>query len=238
MTKKRGDDFEVFGIIRTTCQTRRDRSSEFEISHARQGSGLCSASAAQTTPPRLRVMPAGGLDAAWEDVNDSGSETSRAKHPTPNSRCGRENASAEGVSFEDNEEAVHRQDREARSRPLRTRRELQNVRNMILKGFPAVEQNRHRTVVDKFQLQSFCGKLPVQIARQLPAALDKNNRTSGSAISGAAASLHEGRRPRRTSPYNVNCETNSNPPSISLTETFIFPSGSSKMRSAMILGTR
>ena len=46
----------------------------------------------------------GDLDAAWEDVNDSGSETVAGDNPTPDQSLVEENASAIGVSYEDNEE--------------------------------------------------------------------------------------------------------------------------------------
>ena len=46
----------------------------------------------------------GDLDAAGEDVNDSGSETVAGDNPTPDQSLVEENASAMGVSYEDNEE--------------------------------------------------------------------------------------------------------------------------------------
>ena len=46
----------------------------------------------------------GDLDANWEDVNDSGSETVGGDNPTPDQSLVEENASAIGVTFEDNEE--------------------------------------------------------------------------------------------------------------------------------------
>ena len=46
----------------------------------------------------------GDLDADWEDVNASGSETVAGDNPTPDQSLVEENASAIGVSFEDNEE--------------------------------------------------------------------------------------------------------------------------------------
>ena len=46
----------------------------------------------------------GDLDASWEDVNESGSETVAGDNPTPDQSLVEENASAIGVSFEDNEE--------------------------------------------------------------------------------------------------------------------------------------
>lgn len=46
----------------------------------------------------------GDLDAAWEDVNESGSETVGGDNPTPDQSLVEENANAIGVSYEDNEE--------------------------------------------------------------------------------------------------------------------------------------
>lgn len=46
----------------------------------------------------------GDVDANWEDVNDSGSESFAGDNPTPDQSNVEENALAVGVSFEDNEE--------------------------------------------------------------------------------------------------------------------------------------
>ena len=46
----------------------------------------------------------GDLDATWEDVNQSGSETFVGDNPTPDQSMVEENAKAMGVSLEDNEE--------------------------------------------------------------------------------------------------------------------------------------
>lgn len=59
----------------------------------------------------------GDLDAAWEDVNDSGSETVAGDNPTPDQSIVEENAQALGVSYEDNEELefiekIERRDRD------------------------------------------------------------------------------------------------------------------------------
>lgn len=59
----------------------------------------------------------GDLDAAWEDVNDSGSETIAGDNPTPDQSIVEENARAIGVSYEDNEELefidkIEKRDRE------------------------------------------------------------------------------------------------------------------------------
>jgi hypothetical protein len=59
----------------------------------------------------------GDLDANWEDVNESGSETVAGDNPTPDQSLVEENANAVGVNFEDNEELefiekIERRDRE------------------------------------------------------------------------------------------------------------------------------
>ena len=59
----------------------------------------------------------GDLDAAWEEVNDSGSETVAGDNPTPDQSLVEENASAIGVTYEDNEELefidkIERRDRD------------------------------------------------------------------------------------------------------------------------------
>ncbi|CAN5775916.1 hypothetical protein BH18ACI4_BH18ACI4_16320 [soil metagenome] len=59
----------------------------------------------------------GDIDASWEDVNESGSETVAGDNPTPDQSMVEENARAIGVSFEDNEELefidkIERRDRD------------------------------------------------------------------------------------------------------------------------------
>jgi hypothetical protein len=46
----------------------------------------------------------GDIDAAWEDVNDTGSETVGGDNPTPDQSDVEENAHAIGVNFEDNQQ--------------------------------------------------------------------------------------------------------------------------------------
>ena len=58
----------------------------------------------------------GDLDANWEDVNDSGSETVAGDTRTPDQSLVEENASAVGVSYEDNEELEFLQKIEKRDR--------------------------------------------------------------------------------------------------------------------------
>jgi len=59
----------------------------------------------------------GDPDAAWEDVNDSGTEAVAGDNPTPDQSIVEENARAMGVTYEDNEdldimEKIDRRDRE------------------------------------------------------------------------------------------------------------------------------
>jgi hypothetical protein len=58
----------------------------------------------------------GDLDANWEDVNESGSESVAGDNPTPDQSLVEENARAIGVSYEDNEalefiDKIERRDR-------------------------------------------------------------------------------------------------------------------------------
>ncbi|MGH9942573.1 MAG: DUF6335 family protein [Pyrinomonadaceae bacterium] len=46
----------------------------------------------------------GDLDATWEDVNDSGTESVSGDNPTPDQSLVEENAHAVGINYEDNEE--------------------------------------------------------------------------------------------------------------------------------------
>src|SRR6266849_6630196 len=70
---------------------------EEEIAHAPQDAG-------------------GDIDAAWEDVNESGSESFAGDSPTPDQSMVEENAHAMGINFEDNEELdfdkIERRDRD------------------------------------------------------------------------------------------------------------------------------
>ena len=58
----------------------------------------------------------GDLDAAWEDVNESGSETVGGDNPTPDQSDVEENARAMGVSFEDNQQLDFEKQIEKRDR--------------------------------------------------------------------------------------------------------------------------
>ena len=76
---------------------------EFEISHAPKDPELLAHRLRNNTAASPRDA-GGDFDANWEDVNDSGSETVAGDNPTPDQSLVEENASALGVSFEDNEE--------------------------------------------------------------------------------------------------------------------------------------
>jgi len=76
---------------------------EFEISQAPKDPDLLAQRLRNNTAASPRDA-GGDLDAAWEDVNDCGSETVAGDNPTPDQSLVEENASAMGVSFEDNEE--------------------------------------------------------------------------------------------------------------------------------------
>ena len=75
---------------------------EEEIAHAPKDPELLAQRLRNTA---ASPQDAGGdLDANWEDVNDSGSESIGGDSPTPDQSLVEENAKAIGVSFEDNEE--------------------------------------------------------------------------------------------------------------------------------------
>lgn len=76
---------------------------ELEISRAPKDPDLLANRLRNNTDASPRDA-GGDLDAAWEDVNASGSETVAGDNPTPDQSIVEENASAIGVSFEDNEE--------------------------------------------------------------------------------------------------------------------------------------
>jgi hypothetical protein len=89
---------------------------EEEIAHAPKDPELL----AQRLHNNTAASPSdagGDIDAAWEDVNESGSETFAGDSPTPDQSMVEENARAIGISFEDNEELefvdkIERRDRD------------------------------------------------------------------------------------------------------------------------------
>ena len=89
---------------------------ELEISRAPKDPDLLAHRLRNNTAASPRDA-GGDLDAAWEDVNDSGSETVAGDNPTPDQSLVEENAAAMGVSYEDNEELefidkIERRDRD------------------------------------------------------------------------------------------------------------------------------
>lgn len=89
---------------------------ELEISHAPKDPDVLAQRLRNNTAASPRDA-GGDLDAVWEDVNDSGSETVAGDNPTPDQSLVEENASAIGVTYEDNEELefidkIERRDRD------------------------------------------------------------------------------------------------------------------------------
>ena len=89
---------------------------EFEISHSPKDPELLAHRLRNNTAASPRDA-GGDLDANWEDVNESGSETVAGDNPTPDQSLVEENAQAMGVSYEDNEELefidkIERRDRD------------------------------------------------------------------------------------------------------------------------------
>ncbi len=76
---------------------------ELEISHAPKDPDMLAQRLRNNTAASPRDA-GGDLDANWEDVNESGSETVAGDNPTPDQSLVEENASAIGVTYEDNEE--------------------------------------------------------------------------------------------------------------------------------------
>jgi hypothetical protein len=76
---------------------------ELEISHAPKDPDVLAQRLRNNTAASPRDA-GGDLDANWEDVNDSGSETVAGDNPTPDQSLVEENAAAIGVTYEDNEE--------------------------------------------------------------------------------------------------------------------------------------
>lgn len=88
---------------------------EDEIAHAPRDSELLAHRLRNTA---ASPQDAGGdLDANWEDVNGTGSESVGGDNPTPDQSIVEENAKAMGITFEDNEELdfldkIERRDRD------------------------------------------------------------------------------------------------------------------------------
>src|SRR5688500_20363969 len=104
MTKKPGDDFEYLSNDPAFVPNPEiEEFMEEEIARAPKDPELL----AQRLRNNTAASPqdAGGdLDASWEDVNDSGTESVAGDNPTPDQSDVEENAHAVGVNFEDNQE--------------------------------------------------------------------------------------------------------------------------------------
>ena len=117
MAKKRGDEFEYLANDPDYVPDPEiEEFMEQEIVHAPRDPDLLANRLRNNTAASPRDA-GGDLDASWEDVNDSGSETVAGDNPTPDQSLVEENASAMGVSFEDNEELefidkIERRDRD------------------------------------------------------------------------------------------------------------------------------
>jgi len=117
MAKKRGDDFEYLANNPDYVPDPEiEEFMELEISRAPKDPDLLAHRLRNNTAASPRDA-GGDLDAVWEDVNDSGSETVAGDNPTPDQSLVEENASAVGVSYEDNEELefidkIEKRDRE------------------------------------------------------------------------------------------------------------------------------
>jgi hypothetical protein len=117
MAKKHGDDFEY--LANNPDYVPDPEIEEFmeqEISRAPKDPELLAHRLRNNTAASPRDA-GGDLDADWEDVNASGSETVAGDNPTPDQSLVEENASAMGVSYEDNEELefidkIEKRDRE------------------------------------------------------------------------------------------------------------------------------
>lgn len=117
MPKKHAEDFEYLANNPDYVPDPEiEEFMEFEISHSPKDPELLAHRLRNNTAASPRDA-GGDLDASWEDVNESGSETVAGDNPTPDQSLVEENASAMGVSFEDNEELefidkIEKRDRE------------------------------------------------------------------------------------------------------------------------------
>ena len=117
MPKKQAEDFEYLANNPNYVPDPEiEEFMEEEISRAPKDPELLAHRLRNSTSASPRDA-GGDLDADWEDVNSSGSETVAGDNPTPDQSLVEENAQAIGVSFEDNEELefvdkIERRDRE------------------------------------------------------------------------------------------------------------------------------
>jgi uncharacterized protein DUF6335 len=117
MTKKKPEDFEYLSNNPDFVPDPEiEEFMEEEISRAPKDPEMLAQRLRNNTAASPRDA-GGDPDAAWEDVNDSGTETISGDNPTPDQSNVEENANAVGVSFEDNEELdfldkIERRDRD------------------------------------------------------------------------------------------------------------------------------
>ena len=117
MPKKQAEDFEYFANDPNYVPDPEiEEFMEEEISRAPKDPELLAHRLRNNTSASPRDA-GGDLDADWEDVNQSGSETIAGDNPTPDQSLVEENARAVGVTYEDNEELefidkIERRDRE------------------------------------------------------------------------------------------------------------------------------
>src|SRR5215510_5926516 len=117
MPKKHAEDFEYLSNNPNYVPDPEiEEFMEEEISRAPKDPELLAQRLRNSTSASPRDA-GGDLDADWEDVNSSGSETVAGDNPTPDQSLVEENASAIGVSYEDNEELefidkIEKRDRE------------------------------------------------------------------------------------------------------------------------------
>jgi hypothetical protein len=104
MPKKHADDFDYLANNPDYVPNPEiEEFMELEISCAPKDPELLAQRLRDNTAASPRDA-GGDLDADWEDVNNSGSETVAGDNPTPDQSLVEENASAIGITFEDNEE--------------------------------------------------------------------------------------------------------------------------------------
>ena len=104
MAKKRSDEFEYLANNPDYVPNPEiEEFMELEISRAPKDPDVLAQRLRNNTAASPRDA-GGDLDAAWEDVNESGSETVAGDNPTPDQSLVEENAAAVGVNYEDNEE--------------------------------------------------------------------------------------------------------------------------------------
>jgi hypothetical protein len=116
MPRKQPEDFEYFSNDPNFIPDPEiEEFMESEISRAPKDPALLSERLKEHN--EASPLDAGGdFDAAWEDVDDSGTETVSGDNPTPDQSIVELNAHAVGVNFEDNEELRFTEKIDARDR--------------------------------------------------------------------------------------------------------------------------